>query len=303
MLEETRDDEGPPQKKQRRASDGPQTIVECTGVGDEQKHEGRLSQEDTPQPKKHTDSDGTQTVAVGLQQPSASPPAPAPLTPGGNTVLPRVLCDGDQFLLRPPEFTVAPAIDASVPVLQSDAPVNELGGLPAPDPGATDAQPGVADDPRVGFPPSMVETADITTPIKQIASDASTPTSSRSSSVSGGSLGTPVSRTSEPSTSPSTSMSSSKSDSVSSPPSSLRSDPPWTECAPCSIHPIADIVLNPMQVPPIKANGQYKGYNNEDGDEATGDTCQTTKQKPLNKRPAGQIKNQPARQQNKIPEY
>ena len=46
-----------------------------------------------------------------------------------------------------------------------------------------------------------------------------------------------------------------------------------------------------MQDPPIKANGQYKGYNNEDGDEATGDTCsQATKQKPLKKRPAGQAK-------------
>ena len=34
-------------------------------------------------------------------------------------------------------------------------------------------------------------------------------------------------------------------------------------------------------VPPIKASDQYKGYDNDEGDEAMGDTFQTTKQQPL----------------------
>jgi len=43
-------------------------------------------------------------------------------------------------------------------------------------------------------------------------------------------------------------------------------------------------------VPPINASDQYKGEKNEEGDEAVGDTFQTTKQQPLKKRPAGQAK-------------
>ena len=53
---------------------------------------------------------------------------------------------------------------------------------------------------------------------------------------------------------------------------------------------LKEAVARARLVRPIKASDQYKGYNNEDGDEATGDTCQTTKQKPLKQRPAGQAK-------------